>query len=110
LKTIKEYQAAAAAGTTLELTVPKSPMQSGYLTKMDTPPYYAVQAGPGISAFYGGLKINKDCQVLGYNEAPIPGLYAVPMAAGGIYYKEYAGSLALCAAFGKLAGVAAAKA
>lgn len=104
LKTIKEYQAAAQAGTTNELTIPKSPMQSGYLTKLDTPPFIAVQAGPGISAFYGGLKIDEACRVLGYQEKPIPGLYAVPMAAGGIFYKEYAGSLALCAAFGKIAG------
>lgn len=104
LKTIKEYQAAAAAGTTDTLTIPKSPMQTGYLTKLDTPPYIAIQAGPGISGIYGGLKINESCQVLGRKEIPIPGLYAVPMAAGGIFYKEYAGALALCATFGKIAG------
>jgi succinate dehydrogenase/fumarate reductase flavoprotein subunit len=109
-KTIREYQAAAAAGTTAELAIPKSPMQTGYLTKLDTPPYIAIQAGPGISGFYGGLKINESCQVLSFGEVPIAGLYAVPMTAGGIYYKEYAGALALCSTFGKIAGEAVAAA
>jgi fumarate reductase flavoprotein subunit/urocanate reductase len=108
LNTVAQYREAAAAGKTMELPVPKSPMQTGYLTMMDTPPYYAIQAAPGISGFYGGLKINEDGQVLGYDDRPITGLYAVPMAAGGVYYKEYAGALALCATFGKIAGESAA--
>lgn len=108
-KTIAEYQQAAAEGTTLELDVPKSPMQTGYLTKLDTPPFFAVRASAGISGFYGGIEISDAGEVLGHGQNPIPGLYAAPMAAGGIFYKEYGGGLAMCATFGSIAGTSAGK-
>ncbi len=106
-KTVAEYQEAAEAGTTMELTIPKSPMPTGYLTKLDTPPFYAVQASAGISGFYGGIQVSDDCEVLGHGDQVIPGLYAAPMASGGVFYKEYGGGLALCATFGAVAGKAA---
>lgn len=107
-KTVAEYQEAAANGTTMELTIPKSPMPTGYLTKLDTPPFYAVQASAGISGFYGGIEVTDDCEVYGDGDQVIAGLYAAPMAAGGVFYKEYGGGLALCATFGAIAGKAAA--
>lgn len=103
-KTIGEYQQAAANGTTAELTIPKSPMPTGYLTKLDTPPFHAVQASAGISGFYGGIEVSDDCEVMGYQDRPIPGLYAAPMASGDVFYKQYGGGLALCATFGAVAG------
>lgn len=106
-KTIAEYQEAAEAGTTLELTIPKTPMPTGYLTKLDTPPYHAVQASAGISGFYGGIQVTDDCAVLGNGDQVIPNLFAAPMASGGYFYKEYGGGLALCATFGAVAGKAA---
>lgn len=107
-KTIAAYQQAAVDGTTAELEIPKSPMPTGYLTKLDTPPFFAVQAAPGISGFYGGIEVADDCSVLGAGENAIPGLYAAPMASGGYFYKEYGGGLALCATFGAVAGMSAA--
>lgn len=106
-KTIAEYQEAAQAGTTEELTIPKTPMPTGYLTKLDTPPFHAVQAAAGISGFYGGIQVTDDCAVLGNGDQVIPNLYAAPMASGGYFYKEYGGGLALCATFGAVAGKAA---
>ena len=106
-KTIAEYQDAAQAGTTDELAIPKTPMPTGYLTKLDTPPFHAVQASAGISGFYGGIEVTDDCEVLGNGDQVIPNLYAAPMASGGYFYKEYGGGLALCATFGAVAGKAA---
>ena len=106
-KTIAEYQEAAANGANMELTIPKSPMPTGYLTKLDTPPFYAIQASAGISGFYGGIEVTDNCEVYGDGDQIIPGLYAAPMASGGIFYKEYGGGLALCATFGAVAGEAA---
>ena len=106
-KTVSEYQAAAVADTTAELPIAKSPMPTGYLTKMDTPPFYAVQVAAGISGFYGGLETTNEGKVLDYSDTPIRGLFAVPMASGGVFYKEYGGGLALCATFGAAAGEAA---
>ena len=106
-KTIAEYQEAAEAGATLELTIPKTAMPTGYLTKLDTPPFHAVQASAGISGFYGGIQVTDDCAVLGNGDQVIPNLYAAPMASGGYFYKEYGGGLALCATFGAVAGKAA---
>ena len=105
--TIENYQVAAAEGSTDELSIVKSPMPTGYLTKLDTPPFYAVQAAAGISGFYGGIEINEKGEVLDTDDQAIPGLYAAPMAAGGIFYKEYGGGLALCATFGAIAGESA---
>lgn len=106
-KTIESYQAAASEGTTDELPIVKTPMPTGYLTKLDTPPFHAVQAAAGISGFYGGIEINERGEVLDTDDQAIPGLYAAPMAAGGIFYKEYGGGLALCATFGAIAGESA---
>lgn len=106
-KTIAEYQEAAAAGTTMELTIPKSPMPTDYLTKLDTPPFHAVRASAGISGFYGGIDTTDNGEVYGDGDQIIPGLYAAPMASGGVFYKEYGGGLALCVTFGAVAGKAA---
>ncbi len=108
-KTIAEYQQAAANGTTLELEIPKTPMPTGYLTLLDTPPFHAVQVAAGISGFYGGIEVADDCAVYGAGDSLIPNLYAAPMASGGYFYKEYGGGLALCATFGAVAGEAAGK-
>lgn len=105
-KTVAEYQEAAVVGTADQLTIPKTPMPTGYLTKLDTPPFYAVQAAAGISGFYGGLETTNKGEVVDFADRPIKGLYAVPMASGGVFYKEYGGGLALCAAFGAAAGEA----
>lgn len=106
-ETIAEYQAAAADNAADRLPIKKTTMPTGYLTKLDTPPFHAVQAAAGISGFYGGIEINEHGEVLDTDDRAISGLYAAPMAAGGIFYKEYGGGLALCATFGAIAGESA---
>jgi succinate dehydrogenase/fumarate reductase flavoprotein subunit len=103
LRTMKEYQAAAAAGANMELEIPKPPTSAGYILALNTPPFKAVMVAPGVTAPYGGLKINTIGQVLDRIDNPIKGLWAAPFAAGGIYHKEYGGGLATAATFGKIA-------
>ncbi|NPV10125.1 MAG: FAD-binding protein [Anaerolineae bacterium] len=105
MSTLDEYNQAIEEGTASEL----SPARSGNLQGLLQPPFYAVQVAPGVSASYGGLMINENGQVLGRNMHPIPGLYAAPHAAGGIFYRDYGGSLALCTVFGRIAGMSAAR-
>jgi hypothetical protein len=59
---------------------------------------------PAHGGTYGGLKINTKGQVLGPCSLPIPGLYAAPHTAGGIFYETYGGSLGGCAVWGRIAG------
>lgn len=61
------------------------------LGPVDSPPYYASEFLPGALGTKGGLRINRHGEVLGVDDAPIPGLYAsgnssscgVPMAYPG---------------------------
>ncbi|MGI6207673.1 MAG: FAD-dependent oxidoreductase [Anaerolineae bacterium] len=104
LNTLNEYNQAVEGGTTGDLV----PARSGNIQGLVEPPFYAVPVTPGVSANYGGLMINRDAQVLGRDMQPIPGLYAAPHAAGGIFYRDYGGSLGLCTTFGRIAGTSAA--
>jgi len=45
--------------------------------KIETPPYYAMQAFPLTRKSMGGVAIDLDCKVLDKKKQPIPGLYAV---------------------------------
>lgn len=106
LATVQEFNQAVADGKTPLLRIPKKSKASA----LSTPPFYAVPATAGISNPYGGLAINAKAQVLGPGNEPIPGLFAAPAAAGGVYYRDYGGALALCAVLGRLAGQSAAEA
>jgi len=59
---------------------------------LDKGPYYAYAVECGITFTYGGLKINKRCQVLDHGDQPIEGLYACGEILGGIFYHCYAGA------------------
>ncbi|MGE4271504.1 MAG: FAD-binding protein [Desulfitobacterium sp.] len=102
--TIDEFNKAVDSERTKYLAVPRIKNAN----KLHTGPFYAIQATAGISGPYGGIKINSNAQAIGRGEIPIPGLYAAPHAAGGIFAKHYGGSLGLCAAFGRIAGQSAA--
>jgi len=110
VNTVNAFNSAVAAGTTASLTPPKTPLVSGtaqYVNPITTPPFWAVEVCAGVSCCYGGLAINANAQVLkeGVENTPIPGLYAIPGAAGGItavYY--YSSSQGASSAFGYLAG------
>jgi succinate dehydrogenase/fumarate reductase flavoprotein subunit len=49
---------------------------------LDTPPYYAMQLFPLTRKNMGGLKIDVNCRVLGADDKPISGLFAVGEASG----------------------------
>ena len=49
---------------------------------LDTPPYYAMQLFPMTRKNMGGLKIDVNCRVLGADDKPIAGLFAVGEASG----------------------------
>ncbi|CCI85664.1 flavoprotein [Lactobacillus pasteurii DSM 23907 = CRBIP 24.76] len=55
-------------------------------------PYYAYQNTPGNLGAIGGLKINKNCNVLNIFNEPIIGLYAAGLNAGGWIGSYYPGS------------------
>jgi succinate dehydrogenase/fumarate reductase flavoprotein subunit len=104
LRTIEEFNRFAREDRADQLSVPKSASVYPLLKA----PYFAIKVVPGVSMTYGGLAINERTEVLDGNSEAIPGLYAIPGTAGGIHYLHYAGALATCGVFGKIAGETAA--
>lgn len=100
LQTLKEYNDAVLSGKGADLPVPRS-MHARPIT---TPPFYALKVVPGVTMTYGGLAINTEAQVLDAQGNPLPGVYAIPGAAGGLYSRHYAGALGACGTFGRIAG------
>jgi fumarate reductase flavoprotein subunit len=54
-----------------------------FLVPLRTPPYYALKCYQGFLGTIGGIKINHHMEVLGHQDDPIPGLYAVGNDTGG---------------------------
>jgi succinate dehydrogenase/fumarate reductase flavoprotein subunit len=100
VRTLSGYNDAVAAGRAAELEVPRT-QETHALTR---PPFSAIKVAPGISMTYGGLAIDERAQVLSRSGDPIPGLRAVPGAAGGVHDLFYGGALASCGVFGMIAG------
>lgn len=103
LATVKEYNAAAKAGTADKLNPP-------YLWKPAHPiekgPFYMIPAAGGIAATFGGPKIDGKARVVNFEQKPIPGLYAAGNAAGGLWFhEEISGNqLGACLVFGRVSG------
>jgi succinate dehydrogenase/fumarate reductase flavoprotein subunit len=59
----------------------------------------------------GGLVINNNAQVIGFNMKPVKGLYAAGEVTGGVHGAVRLGSVAMadCVVFGRIAGKNAAK-
>ncbi len=76
-----------------------------------SPKYYAVEVRPGIHYTMGGLKINREAQVLGKDGKPVPHFYAAGEVTGGVHGANRLGGNALSEAitFGRIAGENAAK-
>ncbi|TRZ66135.1 MAG: FAD-binding dehydrogenase [Rhodocyclaceae bacterium] len=119
LKTIHEYNAAVRTEVpfnpnikdgrgTQGLKVPKS----NWANLLDTPPYQAYAITCGITFTFGGLRVDRNAQVMDSDLKPIPGLYAAGELVGGIFYFNYPGGTGLMsgAVFGRVAGGAAAAA
>ncbi len=74
-------------------------------------PFYAVAQWPAVHHCMGGLRINKDTQVIDIWGKPIPRFYAAGEVTGGIHGSNRLGSNAIpdCIVFGRIAGTNAAK-
>ena len=74
-------------------------------------PYYMLKAAPAVHHTMGGLKINKEAEVLDKDGNPIKGLYAAGEVTGGIHGSNRLGSAAIAdiTVFGRIAGQNAAE-
>lgn len=69
-------------------------------------PFYAIAQWPSVHYTMGGLRINKNAQVIDIWGDPIPGLYAAGEVCGGIHGSNRLGgnAIAECIVFGRIAG------
>ena len=118
LKTLEEYNAAAERGGPFNPAVLDGlhtegidPPKTNWAQKLDTPPYVAYPVTGGITFTFGGLKINRDAQVIATDWKPIPGLYTCGEMVGGLFHYNYPLGTGLMsgAVFGRIAGRAAAR-
>ncbi|MGE0917778.1 flavocytochrome c [Trichlorobacter lovleyi] len=74
-------------------------------------PFYACRLWPRVHHCMGGLVIDKNAQVKGFNLKPIKGLYAAGEVTGGVHGAVRLGTCAMldCVVFGRIAGKNAAK-
>ena len=101
-KLVADYNEHFRKGTLKDMNPPCSLPEP---QPLDKPPFYAFPFQGGITATFGGPKINAKAQVMTYEDRPIPGLYAVGNAAGGLFYGNYIGGSQLGGAtvFGRIA-------
>jgi succinate dehydrogenase/fumarate reductase flavoprotein subunit len=83
-KTVERYNALVAAGDDTDFG-----KRSELLTAVIKPPFYALKWGPALLDVFGGALTNARLNVLSTDSTPIPGLYAVGNAAGGMYAVDY---------------------
>ena len=76
-----------------------------------TPPFYVARLWPRVHHTMGGLVIDKNAQVAGFDMKPVKGLYAAGEVTGGVHGAVRLGSVAMtdCVVFGRIAGTNAAK-
>ena len=106
LRTLNEYNEAARNGRAWALPIPKASRAHGL--PLAQPPYYAALGTAGITATFGGLKVDTQGRVLTRAGYPIPGLYAAGVDIGGFNTYAYMGNLCLGATFGYISGANAA--
>ncbi|MDR0818400.1 MAG: FAD-binding protein, partial [Oscillospiraceae bacterium] len=83
-KTVERYNAIVASGDDTDFG-----KRSEMLTPIVKPPFIALKWGPSLLDVFGGAITNGQLNVLGPDSNPIPGLYAVGNAAGGMYAVDY---------------------
>jgi len=73
---------------------------------IDTSPFYVMRLWPKVHFTMGGLRINENAQVLGYNDEIIENLYAAGEVVGGVHGASRLGSCSIteCIVFGRIAG------
>jgi succinate dehydrogenase/fumarate reductase flavoprotein subunit len=83
-KTVARYNEIVAGGDDTDFG-----KRSELLTSVVKPPFYALKWGPSLLDVFGGAMTDDRLNVLGTDGQPIPGLYAVGNAAGGMYAVDY---------------------
>jgi flavocytochrome c len=75
------------------------------------PPFYAARLWPKVHHTMGGLVIDKNARVFGFDFKPVKGLYAAGEVTGGVHGAVRLGGVAMadCIVFGRIAGQNAAK-
>jgi succinate dehydrogenase/fumarate reductase flavoprotein subunit len=75
------------------------------------PPFYVARLWPKVHHTMGGLVIDKDAKVHGFDFKPVKGLYAAGEVTGGVHGAVRLGGVAFadCIVFGRVAGTNAAK-
>jgi tricarballylate dehydrogenase len=115
-RTVAQFNAAVAEGQ-FDPTIKDGkgtrgiePPKSNWALPLDTPPFEGYAVTCGITFTFGGLRINRRCEVIDTTGESIPGLYAAGELVGGLFYFNYAGGSGLMAGatFGRLAGASAA--
>jgi succinate dehydrogenase/fumarate reductase flavoprotein subunit len=110
-KTVFAYNAACTAGEFNALrpdglsTRSIDPIKSNWARPIERGPYMAYPIVAGICFTYGGIKTNRNAEVIDADGRPVPGLYAAGEATG-LYYQVYTGATSVLrgAVFGKIAG------
>lgn len=71
-----------------------------------TAPFYATRLWPRVHHTMGGLLINDQAEVVGFDLKPMKGLYACGEVTGGVHGAVRLGSVAMsdCVTFGRIAG------
>lgn len=84
--TVDEYNAAADSGTD---TIFHKPAK--YIHAIRKAPFYALRMNPVVVCTCGGINVNRDMQVVGYDEEPVctGNLFAVGNDASGLYGDAY---------------------
>ena len=74
-------------------------------------PFYVARLWPKVHHTMGGLVIDPNAQVIGFNFKPVRGLYAAGEVTGGVHGAVRLGGVAMadCLVFGRIAGANAAK-
>ena len=117
LQTLAEYNRSAGHGGPFNPaaldglhTEGIDPPKTNWALKLDTPPYVAWPVTGGITFTFGGLKVDRDAQVIATDWKPIPGLYTCGEMVGGLFHYNYPLGTGLMsgAVFGRIAGRSAA--
>jgi len=83
-RTVERYNEIAASGDDVDFG-----KRSRLLTSIEKPPFYALKWGPVLLDVFGGAQVDVTLNVIDADSRPIPGLYAVGNAAGGMYAVDY---------------------
>lgn len=102
-KTVQEYNKAVKAGKAASL-VPPNTLENAPL--VDQGPFLIIPFQGGMTATFGGPKINTKAEVINTENKAIPGLYAAGNAAGGLFYDNYivGSQLGACLVYGREVG------